>query len=354
MSVCVLCWLSILPKTTCFNMCRSTRRARACVRVCVNCACKSSEHNMQCVCFSHVKDENESSIITKRNVRAREKIRSLKDITRIHISSELFQFFRFNCTWAHQPHLSPGKTTTVNIKSIWLCQCQKKQIKWRTAVAVKPLSFLSLKILRARARARESTSSSFWVVVVMATVAKEWNEGIIKTFTMIEQMYEAKCFFVIVMCSLPISIQGYTLNNALQYMWIRIMELCCYGMLPLPRLPPPLRSKFRNNFVVCLSNSKVNVFHHVKYKFTKENQTKNINYIFWRWEQRKKKTVRKVCQTSLFSIEIISNCEMELRTLIVWHDLAEIPILLNLYNEKFVHFFSDNKRTNNKVHISKV
>lgn len=166
----VLFWLWISPpKTTCFNMCRSTM----CVCVCfsVNGVCKSFEHNMQCVYFSHVKDENKnnnnsssSSSFAKHETKkrgVREKIRSLKDITGIHISSELFQFFRFNCTWAHQPHLSSGTTTTVNIKSIWLCQCQTKQIKWRTTPAAKPSSFPSLKILRARIS--ECASSSFWV-----------------------------------------------------------------------------------------------------------------------------------------------------------------------------------------------
>lgn len=46
------------------SICVDQQRAHACV----NCVCKSSEHNVQCVYFSHVKDENESSSsITKQN-----------------------------------------------------------------------------------------------------------------------------------------------------------------------------------------------------------------------------------------------------------------------------------------------
>lgn len=122
---CVCCAV-LDPSFTKNNMFQyvSINNVWGCVRVCVcvcayvDCVCKSSEHNMQCVYFCHVKDVNKSSGIAKgkQQERAREKIWSLKDITRIHISNELFQFFRFNCTWAHQPHPSLGITTTVNSK----------------------------------------------------------------------------------------------------------------------------------------------------------------------------------------------------------------------------------------------
>lgn len=81
----------------------------------------------------------------------------------------------------------------------------------------------------------------------------------------------------------------------------------------------PWVQNFGTISLCCLSNSKINVYHHVKYrKFTKENRKrkKNINYIFWRL----KKAVRKLKHLYFFPYmlfnKIVFYCEPKSHTLI--------------------------------------